>query len=268
MRPKKTYMKDRKIRRQPQYMAWWEGDYAEKGDAELCPELAAIINEFRASYKQKRTPAGDVKETLQGLRGLLDDADIQQAVHMMDELTKADLCAAAGRVWRKENPDPETLAPDDLFSLKSWPASRIRRMASEALKALRAKRDTSSDSDRLGKRLRIALSRHYIFGDDMAPEHREALFQDALQDLPKGKGRHSTQQRDVEFAAALAAYWQKEKGKAATIALATAVRKESAFVTFALDCFHRAGRCISAEALVEMLRKGCKIANGAPPSTT
>lgn len=224
MSPKKTYLKDTKIRRQPQYLAYWEGYYAVDDDADMPEELAAIIQDARASFSFKKTPAGDIRETLRGLSQMMNGAKIRQAVQVMDEFTKAHLCTAAGRVWRKENPDPETPVPDDLFNLKSWRPDYIRKMAKEA-----------------------------------------------LGNLPEVKGRHSTQQRDVEFAARLAAYWQKDTGERASVSIKSDTSPaDSNFVQFAVKMFHRAGRSqtrsygktpLTAAALSKILRQACEAVN-------
>jgi cytochrome c len=80
-----------------------------------------------------------------------------------------------------------------------------------------------------------------------------------LKTMPRKDGRHSTQHRDVQFATRLAAYWQKTERKKATVTIASATKKESAFVIFAVDKFQRAGRFVSPSALEDVLRQGCKL---------
>ncbi len=97
------------------------------------------------------------------------------------------------------------------------------------------------------------------------PEHIRIVARYALKTLrektnaKKSGGRTPTRDRDVQFAARLAAYWQKTERKEATVTIASATKKESAFVIFAVDKFQRAGRFVSPSALEDVLRQGCKL---------
>ena len=113
MRGKKTYLNlDREIKQRPEYLAYWEGEYGKPDDADLTPELAMIVQDARASYSFKKTPAQNIRETLQGLRGL-DDNKVQQAAQNEDESTKASMCTAAAQIGSNEQPETQPNIPPD-----------------------------------------------------------------------------------------------------------------------------------------------------------
>lgn len=89
-------------------------------------------------------------------------------------------------------------------------------------------------------------------------EHIQQMARYALKRSPGKSGRNPTQDRDVFFAARLATYWGKIEDKKATVTMTSETTKESAFVSFAVDMFHRAGRFVGSSALENILRQSIK----------
>lgn len=77
-----------------------------------------------------------------------------------------------------------------------------------------------------------------------------------MKHAPKRAGRTAVQGKDVRMGVSLARWWERHTGDPATVWEST---KESAFLAWATQMFHRAGRFVSASALRKSLQRSIKI---------
>lgn len=205
MRAKVTFRDGGRLRPRPQHLVFGAGDFAHAEDADLPPPLAEIVREWRCTYAVNRIPAQDVRATLRALASI-DDAGALLAIRVIDDWTEAQLCGTAGRLWRRDHPDPTTPIPEDLFSPTCWPPERIRATARVTLKT-----------------------------------------------LPRADGRRQLAGRDLWFAIALVAYWRNSTGRVPAVTVESVTERESEFLSWAWEMFHRAGRRLAAPTLAKVL---------------
>ncbi|HWW06173.1 hypothetical protein [Collimonas sp.] len=90
---------------------------------------------------------------------------------------------------------------------------------------------------------------------DVTPADIRVAAKAARRALPRMDGRRNKAQRDEDFALELGQYWLKSGGNRLTVTKKSDNAKNSAFLIWALDMFHSAGREISSDNLAPILRR-------------
>jgi hypothetical protein len=121
MSAKITFREGKRIRRgRHPSGAYCQGDYAKDSDAELDPELADIVANWRGVFATQKPSTQDMRATLRALVAL-DDSDIVRACRAVDPWTEAHL-------WRlPENPTPEEIREVAKAALRKMPRHDGRR---------------------------------------------------------------------------------------------------------------------------------------------